>query len=178
VDDFRSTFELSSGGVVLKFPKSSSQGQGTVAIKKPGRMRWEYSKPEKQIIVSDGSHIYSCFPDTKECDDPLTVPPDDEAPSASLFLAGKGDILRDFNVARVQSPVPGTLALRLIPKKPDPDYEYLVVAFDPATYQIRGLMTRDRQAGETTTVFNDIKVNTRMSDKTFAPPPGALAKSR
>jgi outer membrane lipoprotein-sorting protein len=43
--------------------------------------------------------------------------------------------------------------------KPDPEYEYLVVAFHPTSYQIRGLKTRNRQAGETTIVFSDIKEN-------------------
>ena len=51
-------------------------------------------------IVSDGSRIYSCYLDTKECDDPQPMPKDDEAPTATLFLAGRADILRDFRVAR------------------------------------------------------------------------------
>ena len=66
----------------------------------------------------------------------------------------------------------GTRALRLEPRKPDPDYEYLVLAFDPASYQIRGLMTRDRQGGESTIVFSNIRQNTNIPDKTFAPPRG------
>jgi outer membrane lipoprotein-sorting protein len=39
----------------------TDKGEGTVAVKKPGRMRWDYTKPEKQQILSDGSHIYSCY---------------------------------------------------------------------------------------------------------------------
>jgi outer membrane lipoprotein carrier protein len=171
VKDFRASFEQTQSGGVLKLPASKSpKGEGTVAVKKPGRMRWEYTKPDKQIIVSDGSQIYSCFLDTRECDPPQPVPRGDEAPSASLFLAGNADILRDFKVARVNSPVRDTIALRLDPRKPDPDYEYLVVAFDPKTYEIRGLMTRDRGAGETTIVFSNIKVNKGISDSTFTPP--------
>ena len=167
VRDFKASFVQTSGGGVLRV---NDKGEGTVAVKKPGRMRWDYTRPEKQQIVSDGARIYSCYLDTKECDDPQPMPKDDEAPTATLFLAGRADILRDFRVARVESPVAGTLALRLDPRKPDPDYEYLVVAFHPTTYQIRGLKTRNRQAGETTIVFNDIKENTGIPDKTFTPP--------
>jgi len=177
VHDFKASFvQTSAGGVV----RVTDKGEGTVAVKKPGRMRWDYTKPEKQQILSDGSHIYSCYLDTKDrgCDDPQPMPKDDEAPTATLFLAGKADILRDFRVARVESPVAGTLALRLDPRKPDPEYEYLVVAFHPTSYQIRGLKTRNRQAGETTIVFSDIKENSGIPDKTFVfvPPRGVSVR--
>ncbi len=168
VSDFRASFVQTTRGGVLRI-ESKQKGEGTVAVKKPGKMRWDYTKPEPQLIVSDGKRIYDYDPETKD----VTIsdlPPDDQAPSAALFLAGKGDILRDYSVSKVESPVPGTQALRLNPRKADPDYEYLVVAFDPATYQIRGLMTRDTQGGESTIVFSNIRQNTNIPDKTFTPP--------
>ena len=162
VRDFKASFVQTTQGAVLKV---KSKGEGTVAVKKPGKMRWEYTKPEKQLIVSDGVRIYDYDPVTKELN-VANLPPDEQAPTATLFLAGKGNILRDFKVSKVESPIAGTLALRLDPRKVDPDYEYLVVAFD-TSYQIRGLMTRDRQRGESTIVFSDIKPNTNIPDKTF-----------
>jgi outer membrane lipoprotein-sorting protein len=168
VTDFRASFvQTTRGG----FIRVQSKGEGTVEVKKPGKMRWTYTKPEPQLIVSDGKRIYDYDPQSKA----VTItdmPPDDQAPTAALFLAGKGDILRDYAVSTVESPVPGTRALRLEPRKPDPDYEYLVLAFDPTSYQIRGLMTRDRQGGESTIVFSNIRQNTNIPDKTFAPPRG------
>jgi outer membrane lipoprotein carrier protein len=163
VRDFKASFVQTTKGAVLKV---QSKGEGTVAVKKPGKMRWEYTKPERQLIVSDGIRMYDYDPVTKELN-VAALPPDDQAPTATLFLAGKGNILRDFKVSKVDSPVAGTLALRLDPRRVDPDYEYLVVAFDPSSYQIRGLMTRDRQRGESTIVFSDIKPNTNIPDKTF-----------
>lgn len=163
VSDFKASFVQTTQGAVLKV---KSKGEGTVAVKKPGKMRWEYTKPEKQLIVSDGARIYDYDPVTKELN-VSAVPSDAQAPTALLFLAGKGNILRDFKVSKVDSPVAGMMALRLDPRKADPDYEYLVVAFDPSSYQIRGLMTRDRQRGESLIVFSDIKPNTRIPDKTF-----------
>jgi outer membrane lipoprotein carrier protein len=181
IHDFKASFEQTSRGGVLQLP-SGTKAVGTVEVKKPGRMRWDYAKPDPQLIVSDGTTIHSCYLDTKppQCEDPEAVPHGDEAPSAMLFLAGRGDILRDFKVSRVESPVRGTLALRLDPRKPDPNYEYLVVAFDGDTYQIRGLMTRDRQSGESTIVFSNIKVNTNIPDKdfVFTPPRGAAKPAR
>jgi outer membrane lipoprotein carrier protein len=38
------------GGVL----RTQAVEQGTVSVKKPGMMRWEYLKPEKKEFVSDG----------------------------------------------------------------------------------------------------------------------------
>src|SRR5882757_4724108 len=32
---------------------------GTVSFRKPGRMRWDFTEPEKQTIVSDGEMLFS-----------------------------------------------------------------------------------------------------------------------
>ena len=58
--------------------------------------------------------------------------------------------------------------MKLTPRKNEPDYEYLVVGIDPATLQIRSLTTRDRQGGESTLTFTNLKENTGISDKEFA----------
>ena len=164
VTDFKASFTQTTKGGVLRI--QSKGGEGTVAVKKPGKMRWDYTKPEKQLIVSDGVRVYDYDPVTRELN-VAQAPSDDQAPTAALFLSGKGNILRDFKVSKVDSPVKGTLALRLDPRKAETEYVYLVIAFDPSSYQIRGLMTRDDQGGDTTIVFTDIKQNTNIPDKTF-----------
>ena len=35
---------------------------GTVALKRPGRMRWEYETPEKKTFVSDGTRVFFYVP--------------------------------------------------------------------------------------------------------------------
>jgi outer membrane lipoprotein-sorting protein len=60
------------------------------------------------------------------------------------------------------------VALKLTPRKPEPEYEYLVVTVDPATLQIRALTTRDRQGGESTLTFSNLKENRGIPDKEFA----------
>ena len=60
------------------------------------------------------------------------------------------------------------MALKLTPRRNEPDYEYLVVAVDPASLQIRALTTRDRQGGDSTLVFTNLKENQGISDKEFA----------
>ncbi len=63
--------------------------------------------------------------------------------------------------------VAGGVAIKLTPRRPQPDYEYLVIAIDPSSLQIRALTTLDRLGGETTLTFTNLKENTGVSDKDF-----------
>jgi outer membrane lipoprotein carrier protein len=164
IRDFSADFVHNYRGGVLR---TQTQERGKVTVKKPSRMHWTYTAPEKKEFVSDGVKIYSYIPQDRQVI-VSSVPPDDQARTPALFLAGKGDIVRDFTATYVDPTVPGTIALKLVPRRNEPDYEYLVVAVDPASLQIRALTTRDRQGGDSTLIFTNLKENQRISDKEFA----------
>lgn len=164
IRDFSADFVHSYRGGVLR---TQTRERGTVSVKKPGRMRWIYTAPEKKEFVADGQKVYSYIPQDKQVI-VSDVPPENQATTPALFLAGKGDISRDFTAAYVDAAAPGTVALKLTPRQSEADYEYLVVAVDPATLQIRALTTRDRQGGESTLTFTNLKENQGILDKEFA----------
>ena len=62
----------------------------------------------------------------------------------------------------------GTLALKLVPKRTERDYDALVLYLDPVTLQIRALTTTDSQGGESTFTFSNMKENLGLADKEFA----------
>ncbi len=162
ISDFTADFSQSYRGGVLR---TQTVEQGTVSVKKPGQMRWVYVKPEKKEFVSDGRKMYLYIPQDRQV--VVSDVNTDASSTSSLFLAGKGDISRDFTAAYMDSPVAGTLALKLTPRRRQPDYDYLVVAIDPVSLQIRGLVTRDTQGGDSTLTFTNLKENQRISDKVF-----------
>lgn len=164
IRDFSATFVHGYRGGVLR---TQTTERGTVSIKKPGLMRWVYTNPERKEFVSDGKKIYFYIPQDRQVQ-VSDVPPVDQATTPVLFLAGKGDIARDFTATYAESSPAGTVSLKLTPRKTEPDYEYLIVAVDPATLQIRALTTRDRQGGDSTLTFSNLKENTGISDKEFA----------
>jgi outer membrane lipoprotein carrier protein len=164
VQDFTADFVQTYRGGVLR---TETRERGTVSVKKPGRMRWIYTSPERKEFVSDGQKIYSYVPEDRQVT-VSDVPSESEAPTPVLFLAGKGDLVKDFTAAAAESPVAGSVALKLTPRKSEPEYEYLIVAVDPATLQIRALTTRDRQGGESTLRFENLKENKGIADKDFA----------
>ena len=164
VRDFTADFVQTYRGGVLR---TETRERGTVTVKKPGLMRWIYTNPERKEFVSDGLKMYSYIPEDRQVV-VSNVPTDSEAPTPVLFLAGKGNLVRDFTASQAESPVAGSIAVKLTPRRKEPEYEYLIVAVDPATLQIRALTTRDRQGGESTLRFENLKENKGISDKDFA----------
>lgn len=167
VRDFTAAFQHTYEGGVLR---RKAVERGTVQIKKPARMRWEYTHPEKKLFVADGQQIYSYLPaDRQVIISP--VPAEDQATTATLFLTGKGNLTRDFDVSyaeeRPAGAPAGAIALTLVPRQPERDYDTLTLVVDPATLQIRMLAARDRQGGHSTFGFSRIKENVGLADNTF-----------
>jgi outer membrane lipoprotein carrier protein len=148
--------------------------QGSLQVKKPGRMRWDYKSPAKKLFVSDGSSIY--FHDI--ANNQVTVsqmPQGDELSSAALFLLGKGDLVRDFTPSMGADGAPDTYVLRLAPKHEQADFDWLELTVDRKTLQLRGLTAAEKQGGRSTFTFANFKENVSLADKTFVfrIPPGA-----
>ena len=163
IRDFTADFVHTYRGGVLR---TQTTERGTVVIKKPGRMRWVYTSPERKEFVSDGVTVYSYLPLDRQVI-VTRLPPDDQATTPAAFLAGRGDIARDFTAEFDEAAPTGTTALKLTPRRPEPEYEYLVVAVDPVTLQIRALSTRDRQGGDSTLTFSNLKENQGVADNVF-----------
>ena len=165
VADFSADFIHSYRGGVLK---QQATERGTVVVKKPGKMRWEYTAPEKKLFVSDGHKIYSYIPQDRQVI-VGTMPKDEQAPTPALFLTGKGNITRDFIPVfdKVADARPGSLALKLTPKKREPEYESLTLVVNPKTLSLEMLITVDAQGGRSAFTFSNLKENVGVSDKQF-----------
>ena len=163
VRDFAADFVQTYRGGVLK---TKTQERGTLAVKKPGKMRWVYTSPDRKELVSDGAKMYWYVPADKQVT-VYDVPAADQASTPLLFLSGRGNIARDFTASYAEDAAPGTIALKLVPRRPQAEYEFLIVTLDPATLQIRGLTTRDRQGGDSSFTFTNMKENQGLSDKDF-----------
>lgn len=159
--DFVQTYE---GGVL----RTKTTERGTMSIKRPGRMRWVYAKPERKEFVSDGTRLYTyLIQDKQVIVSPAPNPGDGTVPA--LFLAGQADLAKDFVPSFTDLPgaQAGLIGLKLVPKKADPDYEWLALGVDPKTLQIQQLVAADRQGGTSAFVFSNLKENRGSTDKEF-----------
>ena len=71
--------------------------KGKVWIKKPGKMRWEYSEPERFLIISNGEKLFVYYPEEKQ----VFIYPSGKAISSHLalgFMSGRGDIKKDLKL--------------------------------------------------------------------------------
>jgi outer membrane lipoprotein carrier protein len=159
--DFVQTYE---GGVL----RTKTTERGTMSIKRPGRMRWVYAKPERKEFVSDGVRLYTYLIEDKQVIvSPAPNPGDGTVPA--LFLAGQADLAKDFVPTFTEMPTAqaGLMALKLVPKKADPDYEWLALGVEPKTLQIQHLVAADRQGGKSAFAFSNLKENRGLADKDF-----------
>ncbi len=165
VRDFQADFTHTYVGGILR---KKTVERGRIAVRKPGRMRWTYTQPEEKLFVSDGNRIYSYVPADKQVY-VAAVPADDQATTPALFLAGKGNILRDFAVAPVDvadAPA-GSVGLKLTPKRPEREYDWLNLVVDKSSLALRMLVTSDSQGGLSTFAFTNLRENTGIADKEF-----------
>ena len=165
VRDFSADFVQTYVGGVLGQQVTE---RGTVLVKKPGKMRWTYTSPEKKVFVSDGVKLYSYVPEDRQVT-VSAVPPENEAGTPAMFLAGKGTITRDFVVTFADVPGAGrdTWTLKLVPTRRESDYEWLALVVDRRTFQLRMLVTADPQGGQSTFTFSRLKENVNIPDKEF-----------
>ena len=164
IRDFEADFTQTYQGGLLR---TKTTEQGTVAIKRPGRMRWVYTRPERKEFVSNGDRIYSYVPRDKQVI--VSAMPTGEQTTPALFLTGRGHLVRDFSVSFTELPGArtGTVGLKLVPKKGDPEFEWLMIGVDPARLQIQHLVALDRQGGRSTFTFTNLQENRNISDKIF-----------
>lgn len=143
--------------------------RGTVAIKKPGLMRWEYREPEKKLFVSDGTRFFFYVPADKQ------VIVKDQAGDQSvpaLLLGGRGKILDHFQ-AFAEEPLAGRERLRLVPRKPDSDVQRVYLDVDAAG-RVVGIEVWDAQGGHSRFQLEGVKENVGLKDDQFRfqPPAG------
>lgn len=166
IKDFSAEFTHSYRGGVLR---KETVERGRLLVKKPGKMRWQYTAPEQKLFVSDGVKMYSYLPQDKQVI-VTSIPPDNQVTTPTMFLAGKGNLSRDFTPSIVEPPAgapPGTRALKLVPKSPQREYDWLLLEVAPETLQLRGLVTSDAQGGLSSFSFTNLKENTDVADKEF-----------
>jgi outer membrane lipoprotein carrier protein len=159
--DFVQTYE---GGVL----RTRTSERGVVAIKRPGRMRFTYTKPEKKEFVSDGNRLYTYLVADKQVI-VSPAPGPDQGDIPAMFLAGQSDLARDYTPTFTPLPgaAPGLLTLKLVPKKRSTEYESIGIGVDPKTLQIQFLTAVDTQGGRSSFTFSNLKENRGLADKDF-----------
>jgi outer membrane lipoprotein carrier protein len=156
-------------------PKKAS---GDVWLKKPGKMRWDYAKPEKKLMVADGQTLWVYEPeDAQAFKQDLRS---SALPASVSFLVGQGKLADEFQVTVEPAPpkelqlAASAVVLKLVPKAATTAYRYLLFVVDPATGQVEATRIYDQQGGTNQLAFSDLQSNRGVDDAKFrfTPPAG------
>ncbi len=173
VRDLAATFEQTNFNRTLN---QSVQARGTLYLKRPGRLRWEYSAPTPQEIVSDGRELWVYTPELKQVN--VAPAPQALAGPAGSFLHGLGQVREHFRIRFLNPAQPadaeGLLVLDLTPKTPQPLLARLILSVDPETGLVRKAVLYDELGNAVTLRFQEVRVNSGLADAlfVFTPPPG------
>ena len=148
----------------------TEHSEGTVRVKKPAFVRWDYEKPDKRNIYVENHTLWIYRPDDNE----VQVKRDfggDQLSSAFTFLWGKGDLLKEFKAERKGDD------LQLTPIKPVPGVARLVFTVSKEGAVVSSVVTNP-QGDVNKFVFSDVKLNQNLpdSDFHFQPPKGAYVQ--
>jgi outer membrane lipoprotein-sorting protein len=137
---------------------------GTITLKQPGKIRFQYQKDVPLLIVGDGKAL--TFIDYKVSQ--LSRWPVGDSPLALLLDPSK-------DISRYAHVVPGSPDGRIVIEGRDPkhpEFGTITIGFAPKAGAPGGLMLAgwsvlDAQGNRTTTVLSDQKFGVAVSDRTF-----------
>jgi outer membrane lipoprotein carrier protein len=153
----------------------TTTAHGTVAFKRPGKMRWDLSQGDEQVIIADGETLWLYQPGEKQV---LKAPFDAafRATTPISFLTGVGKIAQDFEVSLDSEDDKGSaeMHLMLTPRRDNTSVGKLRLTVARDSGEIRGAEIHDPLGNVSRLRFDHIKRNVGLKDDQFAfqVPPG------
>jgi outer membrane lipoprotein carrier protein len=173
VQDLRASFQQAAFNRAMN---QTVEARGTLYLKKPGRLRWEYVTPTPQELVSDGKTLWVYTPELKQVN--VASAPEALAGPAGSFLHGLGQVREHFQARFLNPAQPtdtdGNVVLDLAPRQPQPLMARLILSVDPRSWLVRKAVIYDELGNTVTVRFGEPSVNAGLADGlfVFVPPPG------
>ncbi len=166
--DFEQQYSMKAFG-------QTKTSKGHVLFEKPGKMRWDYTEPKDNVVVSDGTTLWSYVAADKQARKMMVK--DSQMPTALAFLTGKGDLSKEFNLELMDSKqlkFEGGHVLKATPKVATNLYNFVLFYVDGTTYHVRRVLIVDAQDNRNRFDFKSPVVNGKVATGkfTWSPPAG------
>ncbi len=161
------------------------RSEGQVFFEKPGKMRWNYARPNGKIIVSDGSRITVFEPGSgsepgQVFDQELG---ENQLPQAFSFLTGAGRLADDFSFRLLDAARQGFregYVLELRPREASPHYDrilfYVAKRDNRPIGVVRRVLIVDATGNRNRFDFDDMEFDPTLPTNTFRFTPPANAR--
>jgi len=149
---------------------------GTLWLKKPGKMRWEYRSPREKLFVSDGKAVWFYLPADRQARRESAKKLEDLR-SPMAFLLGKTKLEKELHGLSLASDVPpveaGDVVLRGVPQAMENQVSQVLLEITPA-HEIRQITLQDVDGSSTEYRFTDQKGDVAVANAQFEfhPPAG------
>jgi outer membrane lipoprotein carrier protein len=158
----------------IKSMEITDFASGRVYVKHPGMMRWEYEKPERQVIITDGHQLWIFRPQ----DNLVMV---GQAPvffrdgKGASFLSDIGLVRKKFTITLARPEGENLYELRMVPREGTLNVAEVRLAVTPRAFTIARITTLSGYGDDTRIdlVSPQFNVNLAESLFRFEIPPGA-----
>ncbi|MDB4091997.1 outer membrane lipoprotein carrier protein LolA [bacterium] len=136
---------------------------GTIYIKRPGRIRFEYNPPDKQLVLASGGAVVIYDPKTNEPPEtyPLARTP------LSIILAKNVNLSRARMVVGHKSDGKSTTVKAQDPEHPE--YGNIELVFTANPVELRQWVINDDGGNRTTVILGELDNKARMNNLLFNP---------
>ncbi len=144
---------------------------GRMYVERPGRMRWDYLKPERKVALLDGGLTSLYLEEEQEM---IEGRLEDESELLPELLAGQGRIAERFTASLLDSAVEGVYRLRLVPRGEGEPFAEVVLTLSAAQFAIEAAEVLDAAGNRMIYRFTDLRRNRGLPKGIFLfePPPG------
>jgi outer membrane lipoprotein carrier protein len=172
VTDFKADFRQVVHRAHVKRPLEKS---GSVFYQAPGRMRWDYKRPDRVHYVSDGEVLWAYEVASKQA---VRMPiRDSELYDSLKFLFGQGDLRESFE-ASWAGEKDGLVGVRLVPRSGQQNYRSLTLWTREGSWEIVRSELVDPLENVSHITFSNIDQATKLKAEAFdfRPPKGAVVQ--
>jgi outer membrane lipoprotein carrier protein len=137
---------------------------GELTLRKPGRMRWDYSEPSGKLFLSDGKDVYLYTPEAHRVEK-TKLKASDDMRTPLAFLLGKLDFAKDFRDFGVK-PEGANFLITAKARNDKLPYERIQMLVTP-DYQIQRLVIDGQDLSLLTFQLDGEKMNPPVNDAVF-----------
>ncbi len=148
---------------------------GTLWLKKPGRMRWEYREPREKLFLTDGKKAYFYVPGERQARE-APIKNIDDLRSPLRYLLGKTKLQKEFSglsMATIPPVQPGNVVLQGVPKSMADRLGRVLLEVSPEGTIFR-IVAEELDGSTTEFRFRNQQENVPVPEARFQfhPPPG------
>ncbi|MBU2545915.1 MAG: outer membrane lipoprotein chaperone LolA, partial [Gammaproteobacteria bacterium] len=135
---------------------------GTLELQRPGKFRWEVTKPMRQLIVTDGKTVWIDEPDLQQVT--IRSLDIDSQQTPILLLTNHAYLMNKFTISQLSAKASMQRFL-LIPTNKQEAFGQIIITFQKD--RLNQMEFSNQLDQKTQLIFSDVKMNPALDAKLF-----------